>query len=486
MLQLDDRRYSGVTRMAETSVANIRYNLRFVWLICLVAAMGGLLFGYDWIVVGGAKLFYEAYFDLNTESLQGWGASSALVGCLFGAVLCGILSDRFGRKRLLICAGLLFSVSAVGTAAAVTFTHYTIFRIVGGVGIGLASNLSPMYIAEISPAKLRGRLVSINQLTIVIGVLLAQVVNWLISLYDPAELPANATFAQILATWNGQTGWRWMFAAEAVPALAFFGLMFLVPESPRWLIKNGKAALAESILSRVGGPEHARLEAEDIKRTLAAEEIARVNFRDLLEPKLLKVVVIGVALAVYQQWCGINVIFYYAEDIFQAAGYDVKGMMFSIVITGLVNLVFTFVAIGTVDRFGRKILMLIGSAGLTVTYGLVGLSFHLEKTGFLVVFLTVTAIAFYSLSLAPIVWVLLSEIFPNRIRGAAMSIAVFSLWVGCFTLTYSFPTLNRGLGSASAFWLYGLICAAGFTFVLLVLPETKGKSLEDIERELVD
>ena len=472
--------------MGNTSEDSVRYNMAFVWLICLVAAMGGLLFGYDWVVVGGAKMFYEAYFNLESESLQGWGASSALIGCLMGAILSGALSDRFGRKRLLICAGLLFSVSAIGTAMAWTFSWYTFFRIIGGVGIGVASNLSPMYIAEISPAKLRGRFVSINQLTIVIGVLLAQVVNWLISLYDPADLPLNPTFAQILATWNGQTGWRWMFAAEAVPALAFFGLMFFVPESPRWLIKNGKNTLAESILSRVGGPEYARTEIADIQQTLAAAEIARVNFRDLLEPRLLKVILIGVTLAVYQQWCGINVIFYYAEDIFQAAGYNVKGVMLNIVITGVVMLFFTFVAIGTVDKFGRKILMLIGSAGLTATYVLLGLSFHLNKTGFLVVFLTVTAIAFYSFSLAPIVWVLLSEIFPNRIRGAAMSIAVFSLWVGCFTLSYSFPTLNRSLGSARTFWLYGLICAAGFTFVLLVLPETKGKSLEDIERELVD
>jgi len=472
--------------MEDVSTNDTRYNLAFVWLICLVAAMGGLLFGYDWVVVGGAKLFYEAYFNLDSESLQGWGASSALIGCLLGAILSGALSDRFGRKRLLICAGLLFSVSALGTSLAWTFSWYTFFRIIGGVGIGLASNLSPMYIAEISPARLRGRFVSINQLTIVIGVLLAQVVNWLISLYDPADLPLDPSFAQILATWNGQTGWRWMFAAEAVPALAFFGLMFIVPESPRWLIKNGKNALAESVLSRVGGPQYARAEIADIRQTLAAEEIARVNFRDLLEPRLLKVILIGVTLALYQQWCGINVIFYYAEDIFQAAGYNVKGVMLNIVITGVVMLFFTFVAIGTVDKFGRKILMLIGSAGLAGTYGLVGLSFHLDKTGFIVVFLTVTAIAFYSFSLAPIVWVLLSEIFPNRIRGAAMSIAVFSLWVGCFTLSYSFPTLNRSLGSAWTFWLYGLICAAGFVFVFLVLPETKGKSLEDIERDLVD
>lgn len=464
--------------------SSVAYDLGFLWRICLVAAMGGLLFGYDWVVVGGARPFYEPYFGLASPAAQGWGASSALLGCLVGALVSGVLSDRFGRKRLLLLAGALFTVSALGTGLAWDFFAYNGFRIVGGVGIGLASNLSPMYIAEISPAHLRGRFVSFNQLTIVIGVLLAQTANWMISLYD-RQMPDNATTDMILASWNGQYGWRFMFAAEAVPALAFFLLMFLVPESPRWLLKNGRSEEAESVLARVGGSDYARFERADIRATLAAEEIAHVDFRDLLEPKLVKVILIGVTLAVYQQWCGINVIFYYAADIFRAAGYDVKGVMLNIVITGLVMLVFTFVAIGTVDRFGRRILMLVGSAGLALTYALIGLGFHLERTGALVVVLTVTAIAFYSFSLAPVVWVLLSEIFPNRIRGAAMSVAVFSLWAGCFTLSYSFPMLNRSLGSSATFWLYGLICAAGFVFVLRVLPETKGKSLEDIERELL-
>jgi len=470
----------------ELNGRTVKYNMSFIWLICLVAAMGGLLFGYDWVVVGGARPFYEPYFNLNTPSLSGWGASSALIGCLLGAVASGALSDKFGRKRLLISAGLLFTVSAIGTGLAGNFFWYNIYRIIGGVGIGLASSLSPMYIAEISPAKLRGRFVSINQLTIVIGVLAAQLINFAISLRDTVELPLNPTFEQILATWNGQYGWRWMFGAETVPAFAFFVLMFFVPESPRWLVKNGKAASAEKILAKVGGDEYAKFEVADIKQTLTGEEIAKVNFRDLLEPKLMKIILIGVILAVYQQWCGINVIFYYASDIYKAAGYDISAQMLNIVITGTVMLFFTFIAIGTVDKFGRKILMLLGSAGLALTYALIGISFYMKMTGFIVVFLTVIAIAFYSFSLAPIVWVLLSEIFPNRIRGAAMSIAVFSLWVGCFTLSYSFPGLNKNLGSANTFWLYGLICAAGFTFVLLVLPETKSKSLEEIERELVD
>jgi len=464
---------------------DIRYNMKYVWVISLVAAMGGLLFGYDWVVVGGAKPFYEAYFHLVSPAMQGWGVSSALVGCLAGAIVSGVLSDRLGRKRLLIFAGLMFTVSAIGTGIAWDFAWYNIFRIIGGVGIGLASNLSPMYIAEVSPAKFRGRFVSINQLTVVIGVLAAQVVNWLISLYDTG-LADNATAEMIVASWNGQYGWRWMFAAEALPAGMFFLLMFFVPESPRWLIKNGQSGLAERIFGKIGGADYAKAEIAEIGNTISRSEVGAVNFKDLLERKIFKVVMIGVILAVYQQWCGINVIFYYASDIFKAAGYDVKGIMLNIVIIGVVNLVFTFVAIGTVDKFGRKVLLLLGSAGLAASYVLVGWSFYAGVEGGWVVFLTVMAIAFYSFSLAPVMWVLLSEIFPNRIRGAAMSISVSALWIGCFTLSYFFPILNNAFGSAKTFWLYGLICVAGFLFILFVLPETKGKSLEQIERELVD
>lgn len=468
-----------------TNIQSVNYNMTYVWIISLIAALGGLLFGYDWVVVGGAKAFYEPYFGLNTPALQGWGVSSALVGCLAGALLSGALSDRFGRKRLLIVAGFMFTISALGTALAWNFTWYTTFRIIGGVGIGLASNLSPMYIAEVSPANLRGRFVSINQLTIVIGILVAQVVNWLISLYDQS-LPVNATTEMVLKSWNGQYGWRYMFAAQAVPAFLFFLLMFFVPESPRWLAKNGQSFLAEKVLSKIGGHDYAKEEIADIENTLSSGEIARVNFRDLLEPKLKKIIIIGVILATFQQWCGINTIFYYSSDIFKAAGFDLKGIMLNIVITGTVMLLFTFIAIGTVDKFGRKILMLIGSFGLAITYAMLGYSYHNSYAGFIVVLLTILAIAFYSFSLAPITWVLLSELFPNRIRGGAMAISVSALWISCFTLSYFFPMINYALGSDKTFWLYSLICAGGFVFILLVLPETKGKSLEQIERELVD
>lgn len=458
--------------------------MAFIWLICLVAAMGGLLFGYDWVVIGGAKPFYEPYFGITdaTPFLRGFAQSSALFGCLVGAVLSGIISDKSGRKKLLILSGLLFTVSAVGTAFAGSFIAFNVFRIIGGVGIGLASNLSPMYIAEISPARMRGRFVSINQLTIVIGILAAQIVNWLIA----RPVPEGASTEYILTSWNGQSGWRWMFGAETVPAFLFFLLMFFVPESPRWLIKYGRDKQAAGILSRLGGAGHAETTIEDIKKTLAGEEIARVNFRDLLEPKLLRIVILGVFLAVLQQWCGINVIFNYAQEVFTAAGYDVSGIMLNIVITGIVNLLFTFVAIYTVDRFGRRILMLIGAGGLAGIYAILGAGYYFKSTGVHMLVLVISAIACYAMSLAPITWVVISEIFPNRIRGAAMSVAVFSLWAGCTALTLTFPYLKAGLGAHGAFWLYGVICVIGFIVILLKLPETKGKSLEDIERELVD
>ncbi len=458
--------------------------MAFIWLVCLVAAMGGLLFGYDWVVIGGAKPFYEPYFGITdaTPFLRGLAQSSALFGCLVGAVLSGIISDKSGRKRLLILSGLLFTFSAVGTAFARNFVFFNVFRIIGGIGIGLASNLSPMYIAEISPAKMRGRFVSINQLTIVIGILAAQIVNWLIA----QPVPEGAGTEYILNSWNGQYGWRWMFGAETIPASMFFLLMFFVPESPRWLLKYGRDEQAAGILSRLGGAKYAAPAIEDIKKTLAGEEIARVNFRDLFEPKLRRIVILGVFLAVLQQWCGINVIFNYAQEVFAAAGYGVSGIMFNIVITGIVNLLFTFVAIYTVDRFGRRILMLIGAGGLAGIYAILGAGYYFQSTGIHMLILVISAIACYAMSLAPITWVVISEIFPNRIRGAAMSVVVSSLWIGCTVLTLTFPYLKAGLGAHGAFWLYGVICVIGFVVILMKLPETKGKSLEDIERELVD
>jgi len=466
----------------ETPGIKASYNLGYVWLISVVAAMGGLLFGWDWVVIGGAKPFFQRYFQLTTEAQIGWANSCALIGCLLGALLAGALSDRFGRKRLLIVAALLFAATSLGNALANNFTIFIAWRIFGGVAIGLASNLSPMYIAEIAPAQIRGKLVAINQLTVVVGILLAQYINWFLV----RNLPAGATDDFIRTSWFGQQGWRWMFGLTAAPSLLFFLGMLVVPESPRWLAKKGKSDRARAILTRVGGEHYANAAVADIQSTLASEESQQVRFAELLEPKMRKVIVLGVVIAVFQQWCGINVIFNYAEEIFRAAGYDISTVLKNIAWTGSVNLVFTLVALGIVDRGGRRPLMLFGSAGLAVIYGIMGFCYKGGVQGLPMLLLVLGAIGCYAMSLAPVAWVVISEIFPNRIRGAAMAVAVSSLWIACFILTYTFPMLNATLGSAGTFWLYAGICVAGFVFMKLKLPETKGKTLEQIERELVD
>ncbi|HEV2493559.1 MAG TPA: sugar porter family MFS transporter [Terriglobia bacterium] len=452
------------------------YNVAFTWTISLVAALGGLLFGYDWVVIGGAKPFYEKFFNLTNPSEQGWAMSCALVGCLIGAFVSGGLSDRFGRKRLLILAAALFAVSSVGTGMAHSFAAFVRWRISGGVAIGLASNLSPMYIAEVSPAHVRGKMVSVNQLTIVVGILLAQFVNWMIA--NP--VPLNATAQDILNSWNGQIGWRWMFGVTAIPALVFFAGMLAVPESPRWLAKTGRREKALAILQRIGGAGRTSALA-DIEASLGPEP-NKTNFRSLFDPAMAGALLLGVGLAVFQQWCGINVIFNYAQEVFSAAGYKVSDILFNIVLTGAVNLLFTLVAMSLVDRAGRRVLMLIGSAGLTVIYTALGAGYHAGSQGILMLILVVAAIACYAMSLAPVTWVVISEIFPNRIRGGAMSLAVMSLWIACFVLTYTFPLLNSSLGPAMTFWIYAAVCALGFLFINFRLPETKGKTLEEIER----
>jgi sugar porter (SP) family MFS transporter len=466
----------------ETSRLKANFNYGYVWLVSSVAAMGGLLFGWDWVVIGGAKPFFQRYFQLTTEAQIGWANSCALIGCLVGALVAGALSDRFGRKRLLIAAALLFAATSLGNAFANNFDIFIAWRMLGGVAIGLASNLSPMYIAEVAPAQIRGKLVAINQLTVVVGILLAQYINW----YLVRNLPAGATDDFIRNSWFGQQGWRWMFGLTALPSLLFFLGMLVVPESPRWLAKNGKPDRARNILKKIGGESYAQAAVSDIESTLASEEIQRVRFADLLEPRMRKVLVLGIVLAVFQQWCGINVIFNYAEEIFRGAGYDISTVLKNIAWTGSVNLAFTFVALGVVDRGGRRPLMLLGSAGLAVIYVAMGFCYHGGVHGLPVLLLVLAAIGCYAMSLAPVTWVVIAEIFPNRIRGAAMAVAVSSLWIACFLLTYTFPILNKRLGSAGTFWLYGAICVAGFVFIKFKLPETKGKSLEEIERELVD
>jgi len=465
----------------QASSLKAEYNLGYIWLISIVAALGGLLFGYDWVVIGGAKQFFESYFQITNASQSGWANSCALIGCLVGALVAGGLSDKFGRKRLLIASAFLFAITSIGNGLAPNFDVFVAWRIMGGVAIGLASNLSPMYIAEIAPAQMRGKLVSVNQLTIVIGVLLAQIVNWSLG----RHLPAMATTEYIRNSWYGQSCWRWMFGLTAIPSLLFFIGMFLVPESPRWLAKNGKPQKAGAILGKIGGGAYSSAALAEIEATLV-NEIEKVNFGELLQPKLFKILLLGIGLAVFQQWCGINVIFNYAQEIFHFAGYDISTVLKNIAWTGSVNMAFTFVALGLVDRGGRRPLMLFGAASLTVIYAILALCYHAHVQGLPMLLLVLAAIACYSMSLAPVVWVVISEIFPNRIRGAAMAISVAALWLACFVLTDRFPTLIHKLGPAGSFSLFTGVCVVGFLFIWFALPETKNKTLEEIERELVD
>jgi MFS transporter, SP family, xylose:H+ symportor len=442
--------------------------------------LGGLLFGYDWVVIGGAKPFYESYFQLNSAAQVGWANSCALIGCLAGSIISGWTSDRFGRKKLLLLSAVLFALSSVLTGWANGFTTFIVFRMVGGMAIGIASNVSPMYIAEVSPAAWRGRLVTLNQLMLVVGILGAQIVNWLIA----DKVSEGATAALIRMSWNGQRGWRWMFTAVAFPAVVFFLGTLFIPESPRWLAKSGFLDQAHRILARIGGQPYGNEALREIQNALGIEQQANMPWHELVSPSVLKILVTGVVLAALQQWSGINIIFNYAEEIYRSAGYGVSGTLFNIVITGTINLVFTIGALVLVDRFGRRALMLFGCAGIALSHAVLGVTYHVGTKGLPVLLITLCTIACYALSLAPVTWVLISEIFPNRIRGLGVSISVSALWLASFLLTFTFPILNHRLGMAGTFWIYGAICMAGFLFVLARVPETKGKTLEEIEGDL--
>lgn len=453
------------------------FNSRYIIGLTLISALGGLLFGYDWVVIGGAKPFYERFFEItHSPYLQGWAMSSALIGCLMGAFSSGYLTDRIGRKMPLIIAASLFTLSALGTGLSSSFSLFIFYRLLGGLGIGIASATSPMYIAEISPAPLRGRLVAVNQLTIVIGILAAQVMNYLIA----GKVPDGATDEMIVASWNGQWGWRWMFWAETVPAVTFLTLVMMIPESPRFLVKSGRKQQSMAVLEKIGGREYALKTELEIIDTLR-NATSKIDWKGLKNKKLRPVLALGITLAVFQQWCGINVIFNYAEEVFTSAGYSVSGMLFNVVITGIVNLVFTLIAMRVVDSWGRRKLMILGSGGLSIIYIFLGFSYYQGIQGFMILMIVILAIGTYSLTLAPVTWVVLSEIFPNRIRGAAMAMATTALWAASFVLTYTFPLLNNALSAHGTFWLYSMISFAGFLFILKKLPETKGKSLEEIE-----
>ena len=453
----------------------VSFNKSFIYFICLVSAMGGLLFGYDWVVIGGAVKFYEQFFGIGGNAvLQGVATSSALVGCMIGAMVAGALADRYGRKPLLITAAVLFTVSGIATGAFNEFGWFCIARLAGGVGIGIASAISPMYIAEVAPSGIRGSLVSLNQMAIVLGILAAQIANWAI---------ARPDIGGAIDPWNIEMGWRWMFWAETLPAAIFLALAFVIPESPRWNALNGRKDAAHSILTRIGGSSYADGELGSIGAAPVAT--GGSGLRDLLRRRYAHVLVLGIIIAVFQQWCGTNVIFIYAQDVFAGAGYTVSEAFLNIVVTGIANVVFTIAALFTVDRWGRRRLMLAGAAGLAVIYAVLGTCFHYEVEGMVMVLLTVAAIACYAMTLGPVTWVLLAEIFPNRIRGVAMAVCTFALWVGSCTLTFAFPSMNAALGCSGSFWIYAGICLLGLIYFVRNCPETKGRSLEEIEKELI-
>lgn len=443
----------------------MKVNFSYLLTISLVTALGGLLFGFDISVISGAIPFLQEYFELN-ESMKGWVVSSALLGCILGASFSGRLGDKYGRKKILLITSVLFGISAIGSGFSYSVPTFVFYRIVGGLAVGGASVLAPVYIAEVSPAHLRGRMVSVNQLTIVVGISLAYYSNWLL-------------------LGIGEEAWRWMFAAEALPALLFFAALFIIPESPRWLVGKENETKARLVLEKITDKNSASFELNEIKASLKGN-VKRGSLKDAFKKKYSLILYLGIFLAVFQQWSGINVIFFYAPDIFAKANLGTDAALFQTTLIGLMNVIFTILAMQVIDKVGRKKLMLTGAAGMAICYIVIGALFATGRTGdwLLLSFIIITP-AFFAFGLGPTVWVVLSEIFPNRIRGAAMSVATFSLWVASYLLTLTFPILVEWLNAANTFWIYAVVCITGFIVILKYLPETKGISLEELERKLV-
>jgi len=434
----------------------------FVYLVSIVAATAELLFGYDIAVINGALIFLKQQLDLSEVQTE-FAASSLLIGCVFGALIAGWLSDRLGRRRILmVCAGL-FAVSSIGAALPRNLTEFVVARFMGGVAVGAASVLAPLYIAEISPARIRGRLVALNQMAIVTGILLAYLANWLLSFLGPSS-------------------WRWMFATATVPSVVFLAALFFVPESPRWLTEWGRSPEALNILTRVNGSAVATRELEQIKEAIAEET---GTLRELLQPGLRRAIFIAVSLAILQQITGINTVLFYGSIIFKerVGNHTESAAIGANVIIGLVNFLATIVALWVIDKLGRRPLLMFSAGAMAVCQVVLGAAFLIQPPpALLVLVIMLACTASFAVGLGPGVWVLLSEIFPTRIRGRAMSIATISLWVACVALTMTFLSLSSAITVTGAFWLYGLMCVVTFLIVKFVTPETKGKSLEEIEK----
>ena len=431
--------------------------------ISLVAACGGLLFGFDTAVIAGVTPFIKSVFALDDFGL-GWAVSCVLVGCGIGTQLAGGPSERIGRKKMLMVTALLFFIGAIGSALADTFTVFIAFRMLGGVAVGAASALSPVYIAELAPPADRGRLVSVNQLAIVIGILLA-------------------FFSNYFLVNTGANNWRWMLGVGAVPATLFLLCLFFVPESPRWLLGKGRRTEALAALHRVVSPAEANAELAQIEQSFHQTSSGR--FSELFATRYKRLLLVGVVLAVLQQATGINAILYYAPVIFEKAGAGESVALLQTIAVGLVNLVFTLVAMATIDRFGRRPLLRWGFVSMAIFLLLLsGLFFAGKLEGYGVLLFILGFIAAFAVSSGPVTWVLISEIYPNQIRGLAVSVATLALWVANFLVSYTFPVLLARLDGGYTFLIYAAINLLGFVFVSAFVPETKGKSLEELETML--
>lgn len=448
------------------TITQSRANLKFVFFVSAIAALGGLLFGYDTAVIAGAIGFLETKFQLS-PAMTGWAASSAIWGCVFGAMGAGYVSDRFGRKKTLIVTAILFAVSAIGSAIPRDLSEFVVARFIGGIGVGAASMLSPLYISEISPAEKRGMFVTLYQLAIVIGINLIYFINLLI---------AGAGNEQ----WNIDYGWRYMLGSETGPALLFLVALFFVPESPRWLASKNRDDEALKVLEKVNGVARAEAEMSEIKRTLKEE---RGTVSELFEPGLRTALLIGMFLALFSQITGINAIIYYAPEIFKSVGFGTESALLQTVIIGLTNTIFTFVAIRFIDRAGRRKLLLWGISGMIVCLLGVGIVFYFElSSGPLLLIFILGFIASFASSLGPIPWVIIAEIFPTKTRGIAMSFAVLTLWIGVVLVTQLTPMLLKTVGGAGTFWIFAANAIFLLVFAWKMIPETKGRTLEEIER----
>lgn len=446
-----------------SSADSIELNKRYLLTANVVAALGGLLFGFDTAVISGTIPFIEPYFNLTDVTL-GWAVSSILLGCAIGAVISGRLSERYGRKVTLIFCALLFSVTAVATGFSYRFDLFVAFRILGGVAVGMAAVISPMYISEISPAHVRGRLVSLYQLAITLGILLAFMSNFLLA--D-----------------SGADAWRWMFSVQAIPAMLFFVALFVVPESPRWLISKNRIEDARHVLTKIGGQVYGDKELASIRESFNTHR-EQVKLSVLLEKRYFLPVTLGLLVAVFSQVTGYNSLLYYAPLIFKNAGLETGDALFQTLAIGIINCVFTFVAIVTIDKVGRRLLLLSGSFLMTVCWALIAFTFNPNADGYLLLGIILIFCAVYAATIGPVTWTYIAEIFPNKIRALGISVATLSLWIACFVTSFTFPVLAKAAGESGTFLIYGGLCLIYFLFIFFRLPETKGKPLETLEREL--